>query len=162
MTARAGSDIHIRHVEDELFKGESISHHYMLKITKEVKTEMLSSHFFLCSFPMQTHISNTTNIDRLIKLVISCGRKDLEVFVRRAAKNASCTSSDAITDFMKAIGVRFDELHVNQLPDAPFFSPMADKCTNITTVEELSIFSNLLENHFMGILNLKRGSAESI
>ena len=61
---------------------------------------------------------------------MSCGVKDIEVqknlFV--ATKNASYNSSYAITDFVEAIGVRVDELQVNQLLDAPFFCLMADIC----------------------------------
>ena len=79
-------------------------------------------------------------MDKLINLVISGAGKDLEEFVRRAAKNASCTSSAAITDFVRAIGIWVDELQVNQLLDAPFFRLMAEECTDIATVEELSLF----------------------
>ena len=79
----------------------------------------------------------------LINLAISCGGKDLDEFVCRAAKNVSCISSDVITDFVEAIRVQVDELQVNQLLDAPFFSLMADECIAIATVEELSFFLSL-------------------
>ncbi len=87
------------------------------------------------------HIPHMTNFHMLITPVSSCAGKDLEEFVCRAAKNASHTSSDAITDFMEAIGVLVDELQVNRLLDAPFFRLMADECsTDIATREVLSLF----------------------
>ena len=68
---------------------------------------------------------------------------------------------------MEAIGVRVDELQVNQLLDAPFCSPMAEECTDIATAEELSLLCHWEDNgspveHSMGILPLKKGNADSI
>ena len=44
---------------------------------------------------------------------------------------------------------------------------MADECTDVPTIEELSIFCHWVENgspieHFMEILGLKKGDAKSI
>ena len=108
-----------------------------------------------------------TNLHKQINLDISCGGKDLEEFVGRAAKNASHTSSDAITNFMEAIGVWVDELQVTQLLVAPFFSLMADEWTDIATVDELSVVLSLggkwiSVEHFMGSLPLKKGNVEFI
>ena len=49
----------------------------------------------------------------------------------------------------------------------PFFSIMADECTNVTTIEELTICcrwveSGVPEEHFIEILSLKKANAESI
>ena len=65
------------------------------------------------------------------------------------------------------IGVWVDELQINQLLGAQFFSLMADECTDIATIEELSIYCRWVENgslveHFMEILPLKKADAESI
>ena len=65
------------------------------------------------------------------------------------------------------IGVWVDELRINQLLGALFFSLMADEYTDIATIEELSIFCCWVENgspveHFMEILPLKKADAESI
>ena len=64
-----------------------------------------------------------------------------------------------------SIGVWVDELRINQLLGAPFFSLMADECTDVPTIEELSIFCHWVENgspvgHFMEILGLKKADAE--
>ena len=40
----------------------------------------------------------------------------------------------------EAIGVWVDQLQVNQLLDAPFSRLMAEECTDIATVGELSFF----------------------
>ena len=128
---------------------------------------MLSSHFLTVHFLCKQHIPHMTNLHKQINLDISCGGKDLEEFVGRAAKNASHTSSNAITNFMEAIGVWVDELQVTQLLVAPFFSLMADEWTDIATVDELSVFLSLggkwiSVEHFMGSLPLKKGNVEFI
>ena len=100
-----------------------------------IKSFLHCTHF-LC----KQHIPHTTNFNELINLIVSCGGKYLEEFVQRAARNVSYTSSDAVTDFLEAIGVWVDELRINQLLGAPFFSLLTDECTDIATIEELSIF----------------------
>ena len=116
---------------------------------------------------MQTAHSSYYQLQQLIDLIVSCGGKDLEEFVRKAAKNASYTSADAITDFVEAIGVWFDELQVNRVRNAPFFSLMADECVEVANIEELSVYCRWVENgvpveHFMEILPLKKTNAQSI
>ena len=91
--------------------------------------------------------------------------KRLEEFVPQAAKNSSYTSSAAVTDFLKAIVIRVDESLVNRLLDAQYFSLIANECTDIATIEELSIFGRWEGNgspfeHFIKILPLKRCNAE--
>ena len=49
----------------------------------------------------------------------------------------------------------------------PYFSVMADKCTDITTIEELSVFCHWEENgvpveSFFGNCSFKKADAESI
>ena len=56
---------------------------------------------------------------------------------------------------------------INQLLGAPFFSLMADKCTDVATIEELSSFCHWVENgspvkHFIEILGLKNESIYSV
>ena len=77
------------------------------------------------------------------------------------------TLTDAVTDFVEAIGVWVDELQINQVRDAPFFSLMADECVDVANIEELSVFCRWVENevpveHFMEILPLKKTDAQSI
>ena len=56
---------------------------------------------------------------------------------------------------------------VKRFHKAPFFSIMADECTDVTTIEELTsccrwVESGVPEEHFIEILPLKKANAESI
>ena len=60
-----------------------------------------------------------------------------------------------------------EESPLMQLHIAPFFSIMADECTDVSTIEELTICcrwveSGVTEEHFVEILPLKKINAESI
>ena len=141
-------------------RGETVVHQLQLfgdsersKNRKAIKALLGCTHY-LC----KQHISHTTNFSKLIDLIVSCGGKDLEEFVRKAAKNASYTSTDAVTDFVEAIEVRVDELQVNRVRNAPFSSLMADECVDVANIEELSVYCRWVENvvpveHFMEILS---------
>ena len=171
MKEHANSESHLRQVEAELIvsRGETVVHQLQSfgdsersKNRKAIKALLGCTHY-LC----KQHIPHTTNFSKLIDLIVSCGGKDLEEFVRKAAKNASYTSTDAVTDFVEAIGVWVDELQVNRVRNAPFFSLMADECVDVANIEELSVYCRWVENgvpveHFMEILPLKKTNAQSI
>ena len=59
-----------------------------------------------------------------------------------------------------------EECLIKQLHKGPFLSIMADECTDVTTIEELTICcwvaSGVPEEHFIEILPLKKANAESI
>ena len=171
MKEHASSESHLRQVEAELIvsRGETVVHQLQRfgdsersKNRKAIKALLGCTHY-LC----KQHIPHTTNFSKLIDLIVSCGGKDLEEFVRKAAKNASYTSTDAVTDFVEAIGVWVDELQVNRVRNAPFFSLMADECVDVANIEELSVYCRWVENgvpveHFMEIVPLKKMNAQSI
>ena len=171
MKEHASSESHLRQVEADLIvsRGETVVHQLQRfgdsersKNRKAIKALLGYTHY-LC----KQHIPHTTNFSKLIDLIVSCGGKDLEEFVRKAAKNASYTSTDAVTDFVEAIGVWVDELQVNRVRNAPFFSLMADECVDVANIEELSVYCRWVENgvpveHFMEILPLKKTNAQSI
>lgn len=143
MKAHAGSDTHLRHAEAELLAkrgGTVVQQLQRIGDLEKSKNRNAIKSFLRCThFQCKQHIPHTANFNKLIELIVFCGGKDLEEFVHRAARNASYTSSDAVTDFLEAIGVWVDELQIHQLLDTPFFSLMADECTDIATIEELSI-----------------------
>ena len=122
----------------------------------------------LCThFLARQHIPHTTNFDQLVDLVLSCGSEDLKQFADRAGRNATYTSTDAVFDFIEAIGTWVDEFQLKLLHKAPFFSLMADECTDITTIEELPVFCRWVEDgkpveHFFEILPLKKADAQLI
>ena len=171
MKEHASSESHLRQVEAELIvsRGETVVSQLQRfgdsersKNRKTIKALLGCTHY-LC----KQHIPHTSNFSQLIDLIVSCGGKDLEEFVRKAAKNASYTSTDAVTDFVEAIGVWVDELQVNWVCNAPFFSLMADECVDVANIEELSVYCRWVENgvpveHFMDILPLKKTNAQSI
>ena len=138
MKEHASSESHLRQVEAELIvsRGETVVHQLQhfgdserSKNRKAIKAFLGCTHY-LC----KQHIPHTTNFSKLIDLIVSCGGKDLEEFVRKAAKNASYTSTDAVTGFVEATGVWIDELQVNRVRNAPFFSLMADECVDIANI----------------------------
>ena len=144
MKENASSESHLRQVEAELIvsRGETVVHHLQRfgvsersKNQKAIKALLGCTHY-LC----QQQIHHITNFSNLIDLIVSCGGKDLKEFVHKAAKNASYTSTDAVTDFVEAIGVWVDELQVNRVRNAPFFSLMADECVDVASIEELSVY----------------------
>ena len=87
-----------------------------------------------------------TNFDKLINFVLSCGGKHLDEFVRQAAKNASYTSSDAVTVFLEALGIWVESL-VSRLLDAQHFSL-------IKTLYRFSVFliQRSCQNHLMTVV----------
>ena len=77
------------------------------------------------------------------------------------------TSRIVVTEFIEALGTWVEESLFKHLHQAPFYSIMADECTDVSTVEELSLFCRWIENgepteHFIDLLPMKRTDAESI
>ena len=90
MKEHASSESHLRQVEAELIvsRGETVVHQLQRfgdsersKNRKAIKALLGCTHY-LC----KQHIPHTTNFSKLIDLIVSCGGKDLEEFVRKAAK----------------------------------------------------------------------------
>ena len=101
MKAHASGESHIRHLEAEptAKKGGSIAHQSRVGQQERTKNRNAIKSFLRCThFLCKQYIPHTTNFDKLIKLVVS----DLDEFVRQAAKNASYSSTGAITDFVEA------------------------------------------------------------
>ena len=46
----------------------------------------------------------STNFTQLVDLVVSCGARELQVFVENASRNAVNTSRGAVFGFIKALG----------------------------------------------------------
>ena len=73
-------------------------------------------------------------------LVVSCGGEDLRRILERAGKNATYMSKIAVAEFVEAVGLWAEESLLKRLHQASNFSIMADNCTDVITIEELSIF----------------------
>ena len=66
---------------------------------------------------------------------------------------------------MEALGTWVEESLLKHLRQASCFSIMADKCTDIATIEEMSVFccweeGSSPEEHFLEIIHLKQANAE--
>ena len=73
----------------------------------------------------------------------------------------------AVVEFVNALRTWVEESLLKRLHKALFFSIMADECTDVTAIEELTICcrwmeSGVPEEHFIEILPLKKANAESI
>ena len=122
-----------------------------------------SLHHFL----PQNHIAHTTNFDKLVDLVVACGGESLRIFSEAAVKNPQYTSKVAVVESLDAIGTWVEEILLKRLRQVPFYSIMAGECTNVSTIEELSIYCGWIENgkateHFIEIVPLKNAGAENL
>ena len=96
-------------------------------------------------FLAHQNIAHTTNFDKLVELVVSCGGETLQTFLDRAGGNATYTSKMALVEFVTALGTWVEESLLQRLHKAHFFSIMADECTDVclSTVTVMS-FNQLL------------------
>ena len=67
---------------------------------KAMKSFIHCAHFLACQ-----HVPDTTNFDKLVELVVSCGGKALKNFMDRTGKNAVCSSHIAVVEFIEALGI---------------------------------------------------------
>ena len=65
--------------------------------------------------------------------------KDYKTFLDRAGGNATYTSKMTVVEFVNAPGTGVEVSPLKRLHKAPFFSIMADECTDVTSIEELTI-----------------------
>ena len=77
------------------------------------------------------------------------------------------TSHIAVMEFMEALGTWVEEFLLKRLHQASCFSIMADECTDVATIEEMSVFccweeEGSPEEHFLEIVHVKQANAESI
>ena len=72
--------------------------------------------------------------------MVACGGESLETFLETAGKKAQYTSKVAVVEFLDAIGTWVEETLLKRFRQAPYYSIMADECTDVSTIEELSIY----------------------
>ena len=72
--------------------------------------------FIRCAhFLARQHIPHTTNFDKLVDLVVSCGGEDVKSFLERTGRNAVYTSHVAIVEFIQALGTWVEESLLKRL-----------------------------------------------
>ena len=96
--------------------------------------------FFYCAhYLAHQHVPRTTNFDKLVELVVSCGGEDLKNFLDRTGRNAVYTSHVAVVEFIEALGIWVEDSLLKHIPQASCFSIMADEYTDLETIE-MSVF----------------------
>ena len=151
-----------------LREGSVLQQMHQLEESERLKNRLAITSLVQCAhFLARNHIAHTTNFGDLVDLVVSCGGEDLKQFVDTAGKNAHYTSKDAVVDFVEALGTWVDESLLARLQNVLYFSLLADECTDITTIEELSVVCRWVENglpveHFINIIPLKKANAQTI
>ena len=72
-----------------------------------------------------------------MELVVACGASDLQRFLHsEVRKNAKYTSTTAVSDF---IAQWVEDGLLRSLKQSPYFTLMGDECTDVTSMEELSL-----------------------
>ena len=94
----------------------------------------------LHSFSYPASYCSLTNFTQSVDLAVSCGARELQVFVKNASRNIVYTSRGAVVDFIKAFGIWVEESILKRLLKASVYRVTADECTDITAMEELSVF----------------------
>ena len=72
-------------------------------------------------YSLSSSSAHTTNFDKLVELVVTCGGETLQTFLDRAGRNAIYTSKMALVEFVSALGTWVEESPRKQLHKAPFF-----------------------------------------
>ena len=140
---------------------QNIGEQQRLQNRKAIKALIRCTHFLA-----HQHIAQTTNFNKLVELV-SCSGETLQIFHDRAGGNATYTLKMAVVEFVNAWD-KNGRVSTQAASKCTLLSIMADECTDVTTIEELTFFcccwveSGVPEEHFIEILPLKKANAESI
>ena len=174
MKAHSQSDIHVQACQASMLAEKAAREGTIMQQLQQIideekmKNRAAVKALVCCThFLARQNIAHGTNFEKLVNLVVACGGEDLKTFLEFAGKNAMYTSRIAVTEFIEALGTWVEESLLKRLHQAPFYSIMADKCTDVTTVEELFLFCRWIENgeptdHFIDLLPMKRTDTESI
>ena len=170
MKAHEKSDIHVQATQAALAlegarsEGSIIQQLQRVESQERMKNRAAIKSLIRCThFLARNHIAHTTIFDQLVDLVVSCDSEPLKYFMEKAGKNATYTSHVTIAEFVEAIGICIEEVMLEHLRKASYYRGMADVCTDIATVEELSVYCRWVEvEHFLEIINLPKGDAGTI
>ena len=127
-----------------------------------IKILILCTHFLV-----RHHIPHTTIYEDLVQLISNWGAQDLKHFTENAAGNATYLSKFTVVEFVQELGKWVDESLIGRIRQCNLYSITADECTDVSTLEELSIYCCWVENglpveHFIDILPIKKANAETI
>ena len=122
------------------------------------------SHSF---FYKRTCFAHSTKFKKLVDVVVRCGSQQLKQYLETAPRNAMNTSRVAVVEFIESLGTWVEESILKRLQKAAMYSLIADECTDIANVEELSVFCRWEEGSvpvecLIEIIPLKKADAEII
>ena len=80
---------------------------------------------------------------------MSCGGETPLTFLYRAGGNATHTSKMAVVEFVNALGTWVEE-SIQAASLVTLFSIMTDECSDVTTIEELTICCRWVESGIPG------------
>ena len=83
---------------------ENVGEQQRLKNRKAIRALIRCTYFLA-----HQHIAQTTNIDKLVELVVSCGGETLQTFLDRAGGNATYTSKMDVVEYVNALGTWVEE-----------------------------------------------------
>ena len=89
---------------------QNVGEQQRLQNRKAIKALIRCIHFLA-----HQHITHTTNFDKLVELVVSCGGETLQNFLDRAGGNATYTSKMAVVQFVNALGTWVEESLLKRL-----------------------------------------------
>ena len=121
----------------------------------------------LTHFLTKEHVAHSTKFEKLVDVVVRSGSQQLKQYLETAPRNATYTSRVAVVEFIESLGTWVEESILKRLQKAAMYSLMADECTDIANVEELSVFCRWEEGGvpvecFLEIIPLKKADAETI
>jgi len=125
MKAHASSDAHIKVDQAALahlatqHTGSVIQQLQNVVEQERVLNRKAIKSFFHCDcFLACQHIPHTTNFDKLVELVVSCGGESLKNFLDKTGRNAVYTSHVAVVEFIEAFGIWVEESLLKHLRQA--------------------------------------------
>ena len=113
MRAHSQSDVHIQACAADLAVATTLRDGTIIEQIHNVSEQqrVKKPDALLCCTHFLTlhHIPHTTNFDKLVDLIVSCGGQHLQVFLESAGKNAVYTSKDSVVQFVEALGQWVEE-----------------------------------------------------
>ena len=116
----------------------------------------------LTNFLTKEDVARSTKFEKLVDVVVRCGSQQLKQYLETAPRNATYTSRVAVVEFIESLGTWVKESILKRLQKAAMYSLMADECTDIANVEELSVFCLWEEGGVPVECPLKKADAETI
>lgn len=127
---------------------------------REILLKLLRSIYFLA----KNKIAHTTVYPDLLALQVANGDRLLEEHITQGASNAQYTLKFGAVMLLDVLDIWLERKLLQSLKSSPYFSILADKCQDISSLEELCIRCRWIVDgeHFLDILHVKDVDAASI